>query len=244
MSSAGPIVALGLLMAGIIWFVPPTVGGSDALQVQQSSITPVVPPGTYLVSPLQLASTPLQSRGRLTGHAPTGDSTGVGGRHVHGNGKTTSTSLGGPSQTAMPHNNAPVASPNAPPLVDLIFGVVAFNPRGCSGKSCDRQPYHVGLRRWVRSVRAHTNEAQTELMVLTGRGRGSLTTDSKMATFLRSARVGIEEHDYEDDITRVSHIERSRYRIVCGGSVGSGAGAVSSALSCATLSRPFNGYSV
>jgi hypothetical protein len=60
---------------------------------------------------------------------------------------------------------ASVPAGRAAPPRDLVFGVVAFRPDGCSqwgrGKACDRTAYYTGLKRWVRSVRRHLRREET-----------------------------------------------------------------------------------
>ena len=74
---------------------------------------------------------------------------------------------------------APAARDSAGPSVrpvDLVFGVLAFNPACGGALDCTRVRARMqeGLHMWVRSVRRHTDAARTEVMLFTGRGNGSL----------------------------------------------------------------------
>jgi hypothetical protein len=149
-----------------------------------------VDPAGQLSTPMPLA--PVPTYGRLTSHAPPGETAW---QRPRDGGEAARGPTVGASEPAALHRRLP----------DLIFGVVAFNGR------VDRQPYHVGLRRWVQSVRDHTDEAHSELVIFTGSGEGSLMADRKMAHYLRSASVGIEEFDYRDNPTRVAHTEPRRH---------------------------------
>ncbi|KAL3918315.1 MAG: hypothetical protein SGPRY_006060 [Prymnesium sp.] len=91
-------------------------------------------------------------------------------------------------------------------LPDLIFGVIAFQPRVRS-----RAPYHEGVRRWVHSVRTHTSEARTHLLLFTGRGEGSIASDAAIARYLQEAGVSLVQADYQDHPSRVAHSDASQF---------------------------------
>lgn len=91
--------------------------------------------------------------------------------------------------------------------LDLIFGVVAFNP----AVTQVRTPYLEGVHRWIRSVRKHTVESQTELVLFTGRGKGSIERDESAAKWIRELNVHVVEDDFYDDYSRVEHGDSKRF---------------------------------
>ena len=104
---------------------------------------------------------------------------------------------------------APDAAGSSRPA-DLVFGVLAHNP-ACGGTlDCAqlRTRMQEGLHMWVRSVRAHTDAAHTEVMLFTGRGNGSLLAHAPTAAWLRERSVRVLEADYADSDARVAHRDR------------------------------------
>jgi hypothetical protein len=95
--------------------------------------------------------------------------------------------------------------------VDLVFGVVAFDPAQCDKGACERTPYVEGVRRWVRSVRMHTDAANTEVTLLTAPGSGSIGADRDFAAWLGRQHVELIEADFRDTASRVAHGERRRF---------------------------------
>ena len=51
----------------------------------------------------------------------------------------------------------------------------------------------------------HTDAAQTEIVIFSGRGQGSLLADAKLSAWLRAKGVQVVEADYADSSERVSH---------------------------------------
>jgi len=97
------------------------------------------------------------------------------------------------------------------PLVDLVFGVVAFDPiSGCSGK-CKLKVFQAGVERWIHSVRRTTNDAHTEVAIFTGRARGSIANDPTLARSLKAGSVRVIEGEFDDNGQRVAHGVPSRY---------------------------------
>ena len=110
---------------------------------------------------------------------------------------------------------APDAAGSSRPA-DLVFGVLAHNP-ACGGTlDCAslRTRMQEGLHMWVRSVRAHTDAAHTEVMLFTGRGNGSLLAHAPTAAWLRERSVRVLEADYADSDARVAHRDR-RLHVWC-----------------------------
>ena len=105
---------------------------------------------------------------------------------------------------------APAGRTAQPRALDLVFGVVAFRPdSGCTqskhaGKQCDRSPYYLGLRRWVRSVRMQLPPERADVLVFTGAGKGSLASDEPTALWLRQQGVRLVEAEYADSAARVA----------------------------------------
>ena len=95
---------------------------------------------------------------------------------------------------------------------NLVFGVVAFDPKTGCGAACLRDNYGESVRRWAHSVRRHTDAAQTDVAIFTGAGRGSITHgDAALASALRAANVRTIEGDFRDNAQRVAHGDASRY---------------------------------
>ena len=95
--------------------------------------------------------------------------------------------------------------------LDLVFGVVAFDPiTGCSGK-CDSAAYQHGVQRWVHSIREHTERAQTEIALFTGQDKGSVVGDAKIARVLAEEGVRVLEGNFYDSDDRVAHSNRNTY---------------------------------
>ena len=87
---------------------------------------------------------------------------------------------------------------------DLVFGVVAFDPRVGCGTSC--AAHREGVRRWASSVRRHTDPATTELALFTAHGKGSIARASAgTARALRDFGVVTYEGDFRDRAGRVAH---------------------------------------
>ena len=64
---------------------------------------------------------------------------------------------------------------------DLIFGVVALDPkRGCDAK-CVKAGFDESIRRWAASIRKHTPAASTEVAIFTGHGHSSICRDADLA---------------------------------------------------------------
>ena len=92
---------------------------------------------------------------------------------------------------------------------DLVFGVVAFDPRvGCAA-SC--AAHRDGVRRWSASVRRHTVATRTDVALFTGTGRGSIAADGATARVLRRANVRTIEGDFRDSPARVAHSDGNKY---------------------------------
>jgi hypothetical protein len=95
------------------------------------------------------------------------------------------------------------------PARDLVFGIVAFDPRVGCGTACSA--HRDGVRRWANSVRRHTSAASTELALFTGHGKGNIAATPAMERALRDADVRIIEGDFRDARDRVAHGERANY---------------------------------
>lgn len=93
--------------------------------------------------------------------------------------------------------------------LDLVFGVVAFDPLSGCGRKCDA--YRKGVLQWMNSVRMHTDAAHTEVTIFTGERRGSVTMDSVLARSLRAGAVRVVEGDFADTDDRVAHHDRRKY---------------------------------
>lgn len=92
---------------------------------------------------------------------------------------------------------------------DLVFGVVAFDPRIGCGTACSA--HREGVRRWAASVRRYTDAATTEVALFTGPGRGNIAADHGTARVLRDADVRTIEGDFRDSPERVAHTDGRRY---------------------------------
>ena len=99
-----------------------------------------------------------------------------------------------------------------PAKKDLVFGVVAFDPRVGCGTACVGGKYGEAVRRWAYAVRQHTNAATTDVAIFTGSRRGSIVHgDPELKAALRKASVRLIEADFFDSSDRVAHRDASRH---------------------------------
>ena len=204
-SAAPLILVIGGLLACVLWLLPPLDGWSPitqtgALLLPLTARRRQVPPPPPPPPPLQLPPPPPPPPPPPSPPLSVACSTHLLSQRCDG---------------AAPRQARPRASGATPPR-DLVFGVVAFRPDGCSqsahaGKQCDRSPYYEGVRRWVRSVRMHVPVERADVLIFTGAAKGSLASDADMARWLGDHGVLLAEGDFADSADRVAHGSPARH---------------------------------